>query len=46
MIERKLVAPERAMEFFDAIEPALYRYPAIDPRAFRRAVEQLLGKSD
>jgi hypothetical protein len=27
---------------FAAIEPQLYRYPAIDPPAFRRAVEAAL----
>lgn len=25
------------------IEPDLYRYPAIDPREFRKAVEELRG---
>jgi hypothetical protein len=26
---------------FDAIEPQLYRYPAIDPASFRRAVDEI-----
>jgi len=25
------------------IEPELYRYPAIDPRAFRRKVDEIIG---
>ena len=28
------------VRLFEAIEPGLYRYPAIDPATFRRAVEQ------
>jgi len=28
---------------FDEMEPLLYRYPAIDPRSFRQALEQILG---
>jgi hypothetical protein len=28
----------RLVEEFDAIEPLLYRYPAVDPESFRRAV--------
>jgi hypothetical protein len=40
MIARGLVQPQRLLQFFDEIEPRLYRYPAIDPRSFRRAVEE------
>lgn len=39
MIESGLVQPKRLMELFEAIEPELYRYPALDPHRFRRAVE-------
>lgn len=39
MAERGLIDPEKLPEFFDRIEPELYRYPAIDPATFRRAVE-------
>jgi len=39
------VQPDRLLELYDRIEPELYRYPAIDPTAFRakvrRAVEGL-----
>ena len=35
MIARGLVEPARLRELYDAIEPELYRYPAIDPPAFR-----------
>lgn len=34
-----LIEHERLKELFEAIDPVLYRYPAIDPAAFRRAVE-------
>ena len=33
----------RLSELFSVIEPELYRYPAIDPRTFRRRVEKLLS---
>lgn len=38
MIERGLVEPARLRELYEAIEPELYRYPAIDPVTFRRKV--------
>ena len=31
--------PERLRELFAATEPEMYRYPAIDPRSFRAAVD-------
>jgi hypothetical protein len=40
MKSRRLVEPGRLLQFFEAIEPGLIRYPAIDPRAFRRRVEE------
>ena len=40
MFERRLIDGDRLAAFFAAIEPQLYRYPAIDPRAFRAAVEE------
>jgi hypothetical protein len=42
-IERGLVDPSRARRYFEEIEPKLYRYPALDPRAFRGRVEEVLG---
>lgn len=39
MISRGLVRPGHAVEYFGRIEPDLYRYPAVDPPAFRRAVD-------
>jgi hypothetical protein len=42
LVERRLVEPGRARSYFDAIEPNLYRFPAIDPRAFRMRVEEAL----
>jgi len=40
MARRHLIEPARLLEFFDAISPELYRYPAIDPPSFRRGVER------
>jgi hypothetical protein len=45
MLRRGLIDPTRARAYFAAIEPDLYRYPAIDPASFRRAVEAAFGSS-
>lgn len=42
MLDRKLIDPRRMLDYFREIEPELYRYPAIDPGTFRRAVEATL----
>jgi|HubBroStandDraft_3_1064219.scaffolds.fasta_scaffold03802_6 hypothetical protein len=44
MLARGLIERTEVLRFFDHIEPALYRYPAIDPPSFRRAVEDLVRK--
>jgi len=47
LIERGLVARHGLQEYFDAIEAELYRFPAIDPASFRRAVEAVVrGAAD
>ena len=46
MIDRGLVDPRELRRLFDAIEPRLYRYPAIDPKTFRRALEDFLQTRD
>jgi hypothetical protein len=43
MLRSGLVEPARLWELYEAIEPALYRYPAIDPAAFRRKVSTTLA---
>ncbi|MDQ5871039.1 MAG: hypothetical protein M3547_02400 [Acidobacteriota bacterium] len=42
MLRRGLVEPARALKYFEEIEPELYRYPAIDPPSFRRAVQETM----
>lgn len=39
MVDEGWIDPDRALQFFDAIEGDLYRFPAIDPASFRRRVE-------
>jgi hypothetical protein len=39
MLERNLIEPAAALAYFEQIEPELYRFPAVDPRAFRKRVE-------
>lgn len=43
MIDRGLIEPRRALELFAAIEPDLYRFPAIDPASFKARVQRELG---
>jgi hypothetical protein len=45
MIARELVAPRELLRRFEEIEPLLYRFPAIDPASFRRAVEAVAHAS-
>lgn len=40
MLDLGLVERVRLLELYDAIEPELYRYPAVDPQTFRAAVEE------
>ena len=46
LLERELVDPAAALEYFERIEPELYRFPAIDPQSFRRRVVATFGTSD
>jgi hypothetical protein len=41
MIQRQLVDPARLLELFSRVEDKLYKYPAIDAKSLRQAVEQL-----
>jgi hypothetical protein len=43
MLERGLVTRAGLRAAFASIEPRLYRYPAIDPAAFARAVAEVAG---
>lgn len=44
MGRRGLIGAARLIEFFEAIEPALVRYPALDPASFRHRVLQAAGE--
>jgi hypothetical protein len=39
MLARGLVEPARLRELYDAIEPELFRYPALSPDTFRRKLD-------
>ena len=43
LLKRGLVEPARLREHFAAIEPLLYRYPALDARRFRSRLEESLA---
>ena len=44
LIERGLIDPAVLRACFGEIEPQLYRFPAIEPAAFRAAVEQAVSR--
>jgi hypothetical protein len=44
MIDRGLVEPARLLELFSRVEDKLYKYPAIDAKSLREAVEQVAKK--
>jgi len=41
MVRSGKVEPRKLRELFDAIEPDLFRFPAVDPNSLRAAVESL-----
>jgi Nucleotidyltransferase of unknown function (DUF6036) len=43
MLMHGLIGEEQLREMYGSIESQLYRYPAIDPRAFRRKLDQALA---
>lgn len=43
LIARGLVEREELLRLFEEIEPRLYRFPAVDPAALRRAVDAVVG---
>lgn len=42
MRRERLIDPDQLLALLARIEPELYRYPAVDPPTFRRAVEQFV----
>ncbi len=44
MLDRGLIEAHALRRHFDEIEPLLYRYPAIHPPSFRRAVEDVFAE--
>jgi hypothetical protein len=43
LLARGLIERRPALDYFELIEPKLFRFPAIDPAAFRRRVEETFG---
>jgi len=44
MIDRGLIEKKKLVSLFLEIEPNLYKYPAIDPPAFRQSVETVANE--
>lgn len=42
MFRRGFIEPSQLRKFFEESSPQLYRYPAVDPRTFREAVENAI----
>ena len=42
MAREGLIEADELLRLFAAIEPELYRYPAVDSASFRRSVERFL----
>jgi hypothetical protein len=45
LFARGLVNPDRLAEYFEAIAPSLYRFPALDPESFRRSLAAAIEKA-
>lgn len=45
MIANGLVDPAEALSQFESIEPDLFRFPAINPASFRKAIEELFSET-
>ena len=45
LFKAQLIDPRKLMNLFSQIEDQLYRYPAIDPGSFRRAVELAISEA-
>lgn len=44
MLRRGMIEMRKLLSLFEAIRPELYRYPAIDPDSFSRAVHQVTDR--
>lgn len=42
MVENRMLDPQKLLDLFRAIEPDLYKYPAIDPDTFSKAVDRFV----
>lgn len=45
LLEARLIDPEKLMQLFSQIEDQLFRYPAVNPEVFRRAVELVVSEA-
>lgn len=44
MLREHLIVPDRLRAYFDEIEPALVRYPALEAKVFRSSLESFLNE--
>lgn len=44
MLQRRLIEPGRLRELFEALVPFLFRFPSLDPKAFRRNLDSIVSE--
>jgi hypothetical protein len=44
LFQSDLIKPQKLLELFSTIESELYRYPQVDPKSFREAVENAVKR--
>jgi hypothetical protein len=42
MMKHRFIEPDRLLDLFSKIETDLYKYPALNPKEFRSAVERVV----
>src|SRR5687768_291312 len=45
LLKARLIDPKKLMQLFSQIEDQLFRYPAVNPGVFRRAVKQVVSEA-
>jgi hypothetical protein len=45
LLKARLIDPKMLMQLFSQIEDQLFRYPAVNPEVFRRAVKQVVSEA-
>lgn len=44
MFQRKLAKPEKVLEYYEQLEPEIYRFPALDRKSLRQKVQETVQR--